>query len=188
MTDELAILERVLARCTENPGTGCWEWQGATTKGYGSVSVSGRLARTHRVTYEAMRAEIPGGLVLDHLCRVPLCCNPWHLEPVTHRVNVLRGESLFAVRARQTHCPQGHLYNEANTRMTPQGHRVCRTCHREKRRVSFGYQGNPMPADRTHCAQGHPFDEANTRVTPRGSRACRACARERARASYQKGR
>ncbi|MFB7219360.1 HNH endonuclease [Streptomyces sp. NPDC056227] len=141
MTDTLAALGRVLARCEENSETGCWEWQGATTKGYGSISVSGRVEKTHRVTYEAMRAEIPGDLVLDHLCRMPLCCNPWHLEPVTQRVNVLRGESLFAVRARQTHCPQGHLYDEANTRVTPQGHRVCRTCHRERARASYQPRG-----------------------------------------------
>jgi hypothetical protein len=30
----------------------------------------------------------------------------------------------------KTSCPKGHPYDEANTRLRPTGHRVCRTCHR----------------------------------------------------------
>lgn len=31
-----------------------------------------------------------------------------------------------------THCRRGHLYDDANTHIDPQGHRVCRTCRRER--------------------------------------------------------
>jgi hypothetical protein len=32
----------------------------------------------------------------------------------------------------KTHCPRGHLYDEANTYVTKAGVRHCRTCHRER--------------------------------------------------------
>lgn len=37
----------------------------------------------------------------------------------------------------KTHCPQGHAYDETNTRVTPQGSRVCRTCERAKGRRRY---------------------------------------------------
>lgn len=73
----------------------CWLWQGATTvNGYGRfVPRRGIWVLSHRWAYEAMRAEIPAGLDMDHLCRTRACVNPWHLEPVTRQVNALRGAS-----------------------------------------------------------------------------------------------
>lgn len=73
---------------------GCWIWQGAKTHGgYGVVGVPGcrKNAVAHRVMYEREVGPIPGGLDLDHLCRVRHCINPDHLEPVTRRVNIERG-------------------------------------------------------------------------------------------------
>jgi hypothetical protein len=37
---------------------------------------------------------------LDHLCRRPACVNPDHLDPVAHRVNVIRGAAPAISRAR----------------------------------------------------------------------------------------
>ncbi len=45
----------------------------------------------HRFSYERAKGPIPDGLTLDHLCRVSSCINPDHLDPVTHRENMLRG-------------------------------------------------------------------------------------------------
>ena len=70
-------------------------------------------------------------MVLDHLCRNTLCANPNHLEPVTTRVNVLRGESPSAHAARATHCPQGHPLNDQNMRVYS-GARVCLPCKRAR--------------------------------------------------------
>lgn len=38
----------------------------------------------------------------------------------------------YDVRHRITHCPRGHLYDEANTYNQPNGERLCRTCRRER--------------------------------------------------------
>lgn len=171
--NSVAVLDRTLARCAESPETGCWEWRGyRRPDGYGVVGVGRKVRLAHRVTYEAMRAEIPVGLELDHLCRVRACVNPWHLEPVTHAVNVSRGGN-----ALKTRCPQGHPYDEENTYVSRRGGRNCRACKRER----FGYQGNPVPAQRTHCPRGHEYTDANTYVSRQGSRNCRACQRERER-------
>lgn len=105
-------------------GTPCWVWQGCTSSGYGKVDVEGRLLLVHRVMYELFKGAIPKGLHIDHLCRNRSCCNPYHLEPVTPRENVSRGKQLI------THCPQGHPYNDKNTRTTSEGKRQCKECHR----------------------------------------------------------
>lgn len=36
-------------------------------------------------------------------------------------------------RRERTHCPQGHLYDDENTRRNSRGARVCRACERERR-------------------------------------------------------
>jgi HNH endonuclease len=74
----------------------CWIWQkAATTEGYGIKALSAKeLVYAHRFYYEQTKGEIPEGLELDHLCRVPSCVNPDHLEPVTHRVNSRRAWGL----------------------------------------------------------------------------------------------
>lgn len=66
---------------------------------------SRRLAYAHRVVYEAVRGPIPGGLSLDHLCRVRRCVNPDHLEAVPLRVNYERG---LPHRKRRELCALGH--------------------------------------------------------------------------------
>jgi hypothetical protein len=122
-------------------GTPCWEWQYNLVNGYGQHHVNirridreaGRRQKAvlaHRFAYEFLVGPIPGGLTLDHLCRNRACVNPAHLEPVTHRVNILRGVGLAANNARKTHCRHGHLLAGDNVRLTATGERVCRTCRR----------------------------------------------------------
>ena len=82
--------------------SGCWIWTGTRTRdgGYGQIRLPGLYAPligpmrlAHRVAYELLVGPIPAGLVLDHLCRNRRCVNPAHLEPVTQRVNIQRGET-----------------------------------------------------------------------------------------------
>ena len=117
-----------------DPG-GCWMWVAACTRGgYGHFQLGGRWVRAHRFSYEALVGPIPPGLQIDHLCRVRACVNPAHLEPVTCRENLLRGDTLTARNAAKTHCPQGHSYDEANTYIRSTGGRNCRACDRDSAR------------------------------------------------------
>lgn len=111
----------------------CWLWtKGQNGNGYGRLRVDGRMQYVHRLAYEAFVGPIPIGLVLDHVnergCTSPACCNPAHLEPVTNGENGRRGIKGVLT----THCPSGHAYTPENIRIRPNGHRVCRTCHRDR--------------------------------------------------------
>lgn len=109
----------------------CWLWAASQRGGgYGQFRAGGSMVLAHRWAYENAAGSIPEGLELDHLCRNRLCVRPDHLEIVTHRENVRRGQSGPVNAARmsaKTHCPQGHAYDEANTRVY-RGARFCRAC------------------------------------------------------------
>jgi HNH endonuclease len=108
--------------------SGCWEWNGPRDEhNYGRISVGYFQHGAHRFVYQALVGPIPDGLQLDHLCRNPPCVNPAHLEPVTPRENLLRGDTIAAANAAKTHCPQGHPYSPENTRLAS-GKRRCRRC------------------------------------------------------------
>lgn len=123
--------ERVLAKVVK-ADNGCWLWTGGQARGYGLISVNGRTGRVHRVLYEHYHGSV-AGLDLDHLCRNTLCVNPEHLEPVSHRENVLRGESFSAANAAKTHCVHGHPFDAENTRYRANGQRDCRACARARK-------------------------------------------------------
>jgi len=78
----------------------CWLWTASTRRGYGQFVINNKPTPAHRFAYEQLVGDIPRGLQLDHLCRVRNCVNPEHLEPVTSRENILRGEGICAVAAR----------------------------------------------------------------------------------------
>lgn len=125
-------VDRFWPKVVRDPETECWLWTASTNSGgYGLLKVGERLVRAHRFAYELLVGPIPEGLQIDHLCRVRTCVNPAHMEPVTSRVNTLRGDGLAAKQAAQTRCKHGHPFDEANTHHW-RGHRWCRTCSRHK--------------------------------------------------------
>lgn len=122
----------------------CWLWTGSMNgHGYGTLHTctngKPKMYMVHRVTYELAKGVIPPKLVIDHLCRITNCVNPDHLEAVTDKVNVLRGIGKSAIRARQTHCVNGHEFTQVNTYRRPGGNNraciICRNVHQENRRV-----------------------------------------------------
>lgn len=186
-------LTRFMDHVRPNELTGCWEWTGGRSHGYGSFWAQDGNHRAHRWLYCKLVGPVADDLVLDHLCRVRHCVNPDHLEPVPNGENVRRGDNANALK---THCPQGHAYTTANTlaRVRTEGwaSRHCRECENarrrratEERRSANGLDPYTPPAERTHCPQGHPYDAANSSVSTEGHRRCRACARERVRRSRQ---
>lgn len=122
--------DRILAKVHIAPN-GCWVWTGGLmSTGYGSISIAGRTWLAHRAAYTLWVGPVPSSLELDHLCRTRSCCNPWHLEAVTHRVNAQRGDT-GQHNAAKTHCVRGHPYDGHNVIKTAT-QRVCRTCSRER--------------------------------------------------------
>lgn len=133
------------------PGLGdsCWNWTGAIRKsdGYALYCESRRGSTyAHRVAYRSLRGEIPVGLVLDHLCRNKRCVNPWHLEAVSQRTNVLRGRGPTAVNARRTICVNGHALVPENTGRTRDGRRFCRECGRINEHATRARRKSLTPA------------------------------------------
>lgn len=85
------IRERILKRC-KRPKGGCWEWQGASSKGYGRMKYEGRVLLTHRLSAFASGIidnlePAPNNVVL-HLCNNPKCCRPDHLKKGTQSENM----------------------------------------------------------------------------------------------------
>ena len=101
----------------------CWLWLAYVNHGgYGRFRVGSmtdgtrRTVNAHRWAYEHLVGPIPEGLDLDHLCRVPGCVNPEHLEPVTHRENVARG---FVARGAAAQHGTPGMYTHAGCRCRP---------------------------------------------------------------------
>ncbi len=114
-----------------NKTDSCWLWRGAISRGGYGKATSHKDA--HRFVYETLIGSIPEGLEIDHLCRIRHCVNPSHMEPVTRRINVLRGKSPPAQQAKQTHCYRDHKLAGSNLILN-NGSRVCRECKNEYQR------------------------------------------------------
>lgn len=122
-------LARFTAKVRVDLPSGCWLWSGAHTQaGYAAFRVKDRTEYGHRWSFEQVHGEVPDGLELDHLCRNRGCVNPFHLEAVTHTVNVQRGDG-----GERSHCPKGHLYDGANLYVGPTGGKRCRQCAYESK-------------------------------------------------------
>jgi hypothetical protein len=141
-------LDWLFARCSPVPFCGCWLWT-LSLKGAGYAQMAygdRRSVAVHIVAYELKYGPVPMGFELDHLCRVRICINPDHLEPVPHRVNILRGQApivartlvlaLHEQRRQQTHCKRGHEFTPENTHIGKSGARFCLACRAIRRRTT----------------------------------------------------
>lgn len=108
---------------------GCWLWLGHKEPGgHGVFWLDGANTPAHRFSYESLvGATLPWPAHhIDHLCRVPACVNPEHLELVTARENTLRQPR----NVNRTHCNRGHAY--AGNRNAAG---KCKVCHREREAI-----------------------------------------------------
>lgn len=113
----------------------CINWPTSSNKGgYGQVYFQNTCMTVHRMIYLLFVGIIPNGYQIDHLCRNRACINPEHLEAVTMRENIRRGESGIRNRIK-TKCKRGHEFDKSINRRN--GERICSLCQqmREKRRV-----------------------------------------------------
>lgn len=130
----------------------CWWWTGALSSGYGhwGVVIEGlrHNLRAHRVAFELINERpisldengVP--LALDHICANAVddldakfaqraCVNPAHLREVTYQENLLASMATVPAQlAARTECIHGHSFTPENTRISPRGTRICRTCDR----------------------------------------------------------
>lgn len=120
----------------------CWRWVGYinTTRradgSYPRFRVKRRVYYAHRISYLIHRGEIPEGMQVDHLCRNKWCVRPEHLEPVTPRENMLRGNTLTAVIHRSGMCTRGHPLVPENLKVNQKnGKARCRQCRNEDARL-----------------------------------------------------
>jgi hypothetical protein len=116
----------------------CWMWRGNRDRdGYARFAAGEKrgFSRAHQFAYEVLVGPVKGGLHLDHLCRNRRCVNPSHLEPVSVRENLMRGETYAASAAAKTHCKYGHPLSGENLYVPPgSGTRKCRECVRRRKR------------------------------------------------------
>lgn len=141
-------LERRLFKRIVITASGCWEWQSTKTPdGYGKIVVAWKKRQpvrrfAHRIAYQLKVGAIPEGYDIDHLCRNRSCVNPAHLEPVTRKENVKRGNVPALMKAKaqnQTHCKRGHLLAGDNlvSERKEKGLRLCKICRTNWKRENY---------------------------------------------------
>ena len=132
---KLSLAERFRMYSMPVTESGCHLWLGYIEKnGYAKISVDGKREWAHRVSYRLVNGHIPEGMEIDHLCRVRCCVNPLHLEAVTHRTNLMRGQGESAKHAVKTHCYRGHEFSGINMRIDG-SKRQCRICDNIRQRA-----------------------------------------------------
>jgi len=131
MTEIRNIVDRFWEKVDVRGDDECWEWKAAKSKGYGRIGgKNNTYIEAHRLAYMLVKGDIPKGYDLDHLCKNHGCVNPNHLEAVTHKENLLRGNGWAGVNAQKTHCPRGHEYDKVCKNVTYLMRR-CSICHKE---------------------------------------------------------
>jgi hypothetical protein len=93
-----AIFDKIMARVIIDNNTGCWNWTGPTSGngrggGYGRMCLDSQTVSVHIVMFTNFFGFVPGKKQIDHKCNNRSCCNPDHLEMVTHLQNQKRRAS-----------------------------------------------------------------------------------------------
>jgi HNH endonuclease len=129
----LRVTARLLSNVTVQPSGCIVSNYSVGSHGYSQIGWHERGSRTmvlgHRAAWTAAYGAIPDGLTVDHICRNRKCINVDHLRLLTNLENAR--DNGFASR---THCPQGHPYDEVNTRRDRRGHRKCIACQQQSNR------------------------------------------------------
>lgn len=87
-------IDRFMCKAVKT-NSGHWMWEGARPGvkhsdrwKYGAFKLDGKVERAHRVAWMLFKGPIPEGLLVCHVCDIPLCVNPDHLFVGTHQDNM----------------------------------------------------------------------------------------------------
>ena len=126
--------ERFWIKVDKRIPDGCWEWKGAILKnGYGRFWDGERNVLAHRFVYELCIHRITEKQHLDHICSNRGCVNPSHLQVLSNRENILKGNGPTAKNFRKTLCKRGHILTAGKFKQNGEW-RICLECAKETRR------------------------------------------------------
>lgn len=144
MSNALVTLGGSLAKRVQIVDGGCWNWTGATSRGYGQLTSGGKHQTAHRFVFEKFVAPINTGLWVLHHCDNRLCVNPSHLyqgTPIDNRADMINRKRWSHPWGRRAHCAKGHDYQTGGFYISKKDNsRVCRTCQREAKRAQRAAQ------------------------------------------------
>lgn len=132
--DDPKVFERFISK-VKVCGSGCWEWQGGLSAGYGVFHIGYTQFAAHRISYLWSNGSLTPGLQIDHLCNNKCCVNPKHLKEVTPQENTLRGTGPSAINATKIFCKNGHPLTNDNllqNALIKDNKRICLICNRAK--------------------------------------------------------
>ena len=89
--NRMPVEERFHRQYQINPKTGCWDWTGKLSFGYGRLQYQGAAQLAHRVSWELHHGPILPGMVICHACDNRACVNPEHLLMGSQRANLIDG-------------------------------------------------------------------------------------------------
>lgn len=61
------------------PESGCWDWVGSASNGYGELRFGTRLVKATHISHRIYIGPVQRGLMVRHRCDRPICVQPQHL-------------------------------------------------------------------------------------------------------------
>jgi hypothetical protein len=129
-----------------NSETGCWEWLGAHTNGYGQIIIDQVVHKVHRLSAMMFLGYDPEFTYLQvlHRCNNKRCWNYEHLYIGTDYDNAqdrVKAGTSINQNTDKTYCIHGHEFTPENTREYVNSRdgkvqRECRECRKVWTRIS----------------------------------------------------
>ncbi len=96
-----------------------------------------------RFSYEITNGKIAEGLKVYHNCNNPKCVKPSHLESLTQKELVLRGNGAPAINKKKSCCIRGHLLTGDNLYLSKNNSRECKIC-KKARSLKYYKKNHPL--------------------------------------------